>query len=131
MPQVFHFCRIPGTDSILSILPQYIIKYHHDTVSLFLPYSRNKFKVAMRPYDVREVVESFGAGQVKDFKNIWKYFFLVLKYLERARWKILKTFENVLLNLKMFKVGQVKDSKNIWKCFITFENILSGPGESF
>ena len=61
---------------------------------LFLQYSRNRFKVAMRPYDVREVVESFGAGQVMDSKDIWKYFFC----------------------FKIFGTGQVKDSKNIWKC---------------
>ena len=65
----FYFWHIPGTDS--KILPQYM-NYHHDTRFLFLLFSRNRFKVAMRPYDVREVVESFGAGQVKDSKNIWK-----------------------------------------------------------
>ena len=34
-----------------------------------LPFFRKAFKSAMKPYDVRDVVESFGAGQARVAKQ--------------------------------------------------------------
>ena len=47
----------------------------HSLMKLKYLASRNRFKFALRPYDVRDVVESFGvghaklAGEVKDLKK--------------------------------------------------------------
>ena len=34
-------------------------------IILYILFFRKRFKVTMRPYDVRDVVEAFGAGQVR------------------------------------------------------------------
>ena len=67
----FYFWHIPGTDS--KILPQYM-NYHHDTrffYFCYFPGTDSKWRCA---------------------RTMWER---LLSHLERARWKILKTFENV------------------------------------
>ena len=120
MPQVFHFYRIPGTDSILSILPQYIIKYHHDTFFLFLPYSRNRFKVAINNAFNNLHRSSVIVTMAKHFKYFTSLqesshhytVFLFLSY-SRNRFKVAMRPYDVREVVESFGAGQVKDCKYI------------------